>query len=656
MFAFHTPMLLWGLAGLAVPLFIHLVSRQPARLWEFPSLRFLRSVPVPRHGRRRINDPLLLLLRSLLFALLVMLAAGPHWRAAPPTDVPVQTRLLVIDVSASMGGWNNMERARTTAFDLMAQHSADIFGMVLFADDALTTLPPDPDRSALTAALRDATPTWFAANPEAGLAAARMLTQEAAARWHVISDFQRSAWDELRWRVPPAVAVELHPLPRPPAAGNRAIVNAAAWLRADRQLEVLATLRNDSAQPHTVDLVLEAETGRWTRSVSLAAYETTTATLIVPPTPRPAAVLRIEGEDALAADNAWHVFLGDHPPVRIAALRDPEGSPRADEELFFLHTALSTRNIARGLHYQLMVADPLALAALPDGIAVVVVGHELSGMDIDYAALHAFAEHGGTVLLTLGDEALAALSAMRHPDLPNWRYAGHTGRGLYINRAERIAALPATSRLAQVFDAASARDLYLASLYAVARLSGVYPAHVLLTSEAGDPLLIEVPFGAGRWIVSTIPFHGAATDLPLRNAFLPLVHELLKVAAPADGGMRHGVARNRPPPAAWATAVPTAIWHQPGVWLGGAVPLIINLDRRESDPTTLPVGELNRRVYGLAAGSPHYAGALPDTARTFPLWRWFAVCGGLLFVVETIVAMRAARASRRALPVTTHTL
>ena len=72
MLTFAYPWFLWGLLALAGPLVLHLLNRRRPRQLVFPSIRFLRRSQLPREGRRRLRDLLLLLLRLLLIRLSVL--------------------------------------------------------------------------------------------------------------------------------------------------------------------------------------------------------------------------------------------------------------------------------------------------------------------------------------------------------------------------------------------------------------------------------------------------------------------------------------------------------------------------------------------------------------------------------------------------------
>ena len=76
MIEFINPSWLWGLSGLSIPIAIHLLSRKEGKVIPIGSLRHLRESDTAQFSSLRLNEILLLLLRSLLIVLLVMLLAG----------------------------------------------------------------------------------------------------------------------------------------------------------------------------------------------------------------------------------------------------------------------------------------------------------------------------------------------------------------------------------------------------------------------------------------------------------------------------------------------------------------------------------------------------------------------------------------------------
>jgi hypothetical protein len=72
-----TPRAWWGIAALAIPVVIHLLTRQQTRRVLFPTLRFLRPTRLAALRRRSIHDWPLLTVRILVLLAAVAALAGP---------------------------------------------------------------------------------------------------------------------------------------------------------------------------------------------------------------------------------------------------------------------------------------------------------------------------------------------------------------------------------------------------------------------------------------------------------------------------------------------------------------------------------------------------------------------------------------------------
>ena len=75
-FAFFNPWMLIGLAGIALPLLVHLLSRKKYDVVEWGAMQFLE---LGRNAKRRVQleEFLLMLLRMTLLALLAFALARP---------------------------------------------------------------------------------------------------------------------------------------------------------------------------------------------------------------------------------------------------------------------------------------------------------------------------------------------------------------------------------------------------------------------------------------------------------------------------------------------------------------------------------------------------------------------------------------------------
>src|SRR5689334_25337463 len=115
---FVAPLILFGLAALAIPVLIHLIQREKKRVVEFPSLMFLRRIPYQSVRRRRIRHWLLLMMRLAALALIVLAFARPFFRGADPSAAAqggAREVVILVDRSYSMGYGDRWNRALVAA-------------------------------------------------------------------------------------------------------------------------------------------------------------------------------------------------------------------------------------------------------------------------------------------------------------------------------------------------------------------------------------------------------------------------------------------------------------------------------------------------------------------------------------------------------------
>ena len=103
MIGFLHPWMLAGLAAAAIPILLHLLARREPPTVVFPAVRYLVSTTQEHHRRLKLQNWLLLLLRTLLVATLVMAAAGPTVPLSGVSSHSPSALVLIIDNSPSSG-------------------------------------------------------------------------------------------------------------------------------------------------------------------------------------------------------------------------------------------------------------------------------------------------------------------------------------------------------------------------------------------------------------------------------------------------------------------------------------------------------------------------------------------------------------------------
>lgn len=139
-FGFGTPLMLGWLAAAAAPILIHLWNKRRYREVSWAAIEYLLSAMRKNSRRMRLEQWLLLLVRTLIVALLVLAVAQPFLEQLGLNFVPGERTLkvLVIDGSYSMGykptDKSRFERAKQLAAQIVEESSqGDAFTLLLMA-------------------------------------------------------------------------------------------------------------------------------------------------------------------------------------------------------------------------------------------------------------------------------------------------------------------------------------------------------------------------------------------------------------------------------------------------------------------------------------------------------------------------------------------
>src|SRR5919106_2978175 len=149
--ALLTPLFLIGLAGLAIPVVLHLIQRERKNVVEFPSLMFLRKIPYESVQRRRIRNWPLLLLRLAVLALIVAAFARPFLRRTDLSALAASGArevVILVDRSYSMAYGDRWQRAQAAARDAVRNLAAgERASVVFFSSGADVAVRSTSDRA-----------------------------------------------------------------------------------------------------------------------------------------------------------------------------------------------------------------------------------------------------------------------------------------------------------------------------------------------------------------------------------------------------------------------------------------------------------------------------------------------------------------------------
>ncbi|HEU5169175.1 MAG TPA: BatA domain-containing protein [Gemmatimonadales bacterium] len=248
MIGFLHPWMLAGLVAAGIPVILHLLHRREPPTVVFPAVRYLIAATQEHQRRLKLQNWLLLLLRTALIVLLVLAAAGPTVPVrAAPGHAP-SALVVVLDNSASSGavvnGTARLARLQAAARAVLARATPDDVLWLLAADD----LPRRGDPLALRDLVAGLKPSPRRLDLGAALRAADDLVATAGRPGEIVlvSDLQASAVSPAEPKAP--VIVVRPDAPAAPNVGIAALgIGSQPW--SSEGGRVVVALAGDSGTP-----------------------------------------------------------------------------------------------------------------------------------------------------------------------------------------------------------------------------------------------------------------------------------------------------------------------------------------------------------------------------------------------------------------------
>ncbi len=566
---FATPILLIGLIAAGIPFLLHMISKVRAREQKFPTLRFLRQSLEKTSRRRRVQNWLLLLLRSLLLAVLAMAVAEPISRATGGWgETPGQAAVILLDNSFSMaavaGGNSRFARAKKNATAILSGDRKPSLAGLLRTTGPIPSGELTRQLDTLRKDIDTSTINYAAASLEQRFARViDLLAGQSNPRRaiYLFCDLQRLSLEPLL-KLPNLIeAKDMHLFILNCATGvvsNVGVTDLKVSGRAivDAPVEFHVTILNSSPTPRTVDLVFRVEGSargrrqqvikklapggkngdsavvRFGHRFSRAGYFT--------------GEVRLMQEDDLLVDNVRRFCLDVGERVRVLVVRGPVTGAESFvlDPAMMLGLALDWRNNAQEeipwpIRAKTIDADKFA----PDSLKNVdtVFFCEVPSFSTQTAqAIGQFAATGGTVVFFLGPGVRVENYNQRFFQadgglLPGKLAApvGQVGSGAEALGVDKVAM---THPLFQgLFENTSDYLKTLTQRYFKLEVSPG-AGEVLMRLANGDPLLVERRVGEGRILWCTTTASPRWTTFPTTGLFLPVM-----VRAALMGGQRRSV-------------------------------------------------------------------------------------------------------------------
>ena len=672
--SFLTPLFLVGLAGLAIPVILHLIQKERKNVVQFPSLMFLRRIPYQSVRRRRIRHWLLLFMRLAALALIVLAFARPFLRNTEITAGASGAREVVIllDRSYSMGygdKWAKAVAAAERAINTLTP--ADRASIVLFSSSTEVALRSAADRGRLLAAVSGLKPGAGATRYGPALKLAGSILSESALPRReaiLISDFQRSGWQGGEGVRLPDGAMLIPDQITDSGKANLAIapvsLQQSEFQNQQRIAVTTGAVNHTDVAVSNVEIALEID-GRaiQSRRVNVAARGSASATFdpVTVADRNVRATVRL-ADDALASDNVFNFVVSPENPVDVI-IGERSGSARNTS--LYLARAVAVSEAPR-IEAKVRQADSLSSEEL--ATASVVILNDAPIAQTTAERLQAFVQGGGGLFIVAGERATWPSVADILPGVPG--PAVDRSRGA----AARLGALEYGHPLFEVFRGPRTGDFASARFYGYRSVTPGPNSSTLARFDDGQAALLERRVGTGRVLMWTSTLDTTWTDLALKPVFVPFVHRVVRylgayreprpwrtvgdvvdpgLQAPAKGsdvsrvaltpsGARISLDGDGPEVLELAEQ---GFYEFRAQGRDADTPVVVasNVDLAESDLTAVDPQEITAAALGRAGGEAAGPQAPPtdDAQESAQRVWWYLLFAGLLLLgAETVVANR----------------
>jgi len=528
------PWFLAALAGVALPLYLHLLKKHNRPPKPVPSLMLYESRVVSSTKHRRLDHILLLTLRLLLLTLLILAFANPFINRDAAALASNRLVLLVVDNSFSMRAGTRLADAKDAAISVLAGKGAARGQVATFGSQLKLMTQPIEDQSALRAAVQSIQP-GDGHGTFGELARAVRATAEAIhtpIELHVFSDMQRGdlAATFSDMALPGNVKVITHAVvtkAQPNWTVESVDVPGQVWGKDAKPVHVQAVVAGygTTAAQRNVSLVVN---GKTTATKNLAVPANGRATVDFPALEVPYGFSRcevkIDSADGFAADDLRRFAVERSDPQKVLLIHNytDNRSP------LYVGAALSAAAQSAFLLESINVNE--AADRQPSNYAFIVLSDLNSLPSLLENSLTQYVRAGGSLFIAAGTAAGA------RSQIPIF--------GAHIAQTRDY------SRVPDRYMAVGSSD---SSYPAVAKANSwpgvkffyaldVEPGDARVIVRLGDqtPLLLEKRIGEGRVMLLTSGLDNLTNDFPLAPAFVPFIEQTARYLA---GSERQGGAR-----------------------------------------------------------------------------------------------------------------
>ncbi len=528
------PWFLGALAGLALPLYLHMLRRQTSEPKPVSSLMLYESRPQSSIRHRRLRYFLLLSLRLLLLLLLILAFANPFINRDTAAFASNRLVLLVVDNSFSMRAGTRLADAKDAAMGVLAGKGAAHAQVAAFGSQLRLMTKSIEDQGELRAAVQAVQPGDGHGNFGELARAVRGMAESVRTpiEFHLFSDMQRGdlAATFSDMALPANVTLVMHRVVSK-AQPNWTVESVDApgqvWGKDAKPVHVQAVIAGygTPAAQRTASLVVNGKTTA-TKPVTVPANGR--ATVDFPALEVPYGFSRcevkIDSADGFAADDLRR-FAVERSDPKKALLIHNYGDGRSP---LYIGAALSAAAQSAFILESINVSE--AADRKPSNYSFVILSDLNSLPPLLENSLNEYVRSGGSVFIAAGTSAGA------RSQIPIF--------------GARIIETKDYSRVPDRYMGVGSSDSAYPSVAKAEGWPGVKffyalnvdPGDARVIVRLGDqtPLLLEKRIGEGRVVLLTSGLDNLTNDFPLHPAFVPFIEQTARYLA---GSERQGGAR-----------------------------------------------------------------------------------------------------------------
>lgn len=567
--SFLNPLLLFGLAGVSVPIIIHLLNRRQIQRVPWAAMRFLQVSVENNQRRLQLEDLILLLLRVLLIALIALALARPALNAAAGLfGQPASATLVLIDHSYSMTQTTGV----ASRFDLAKRAAKEVIGSlpsgssvaVWMAGDSAKPVIAEPSRDLSLArrTIDDLKPSDRATDllPAVRQGIEMLKRQQSLSKdIYLITDGQASGFRQLsaikqlldssKEQIRATIVFVEQPENANLAVSS--LVQSSGVAAIDRPLRFSAVVTNygaEAARDVRVSLRVVSTDATERATGNNAPVDDATIGVIDPGESKAVSLFgRLKNDsfyavtasitpDRVPADDARTVVVRGTKRVRVLLVDGDVGREPRDAETFFLRAALAASG---GLNQPPLIeakvsdAGSMARENLDDYDAVILANVvDVATNTVD--ALAAYINKGGGLIIFPGDRFQRTFynEQFGKRDILPATFGEPKGDDKAQTRLTTFSETSLNHPIAALWKDPASGRVGSVSIYKYTPLALVTPAdrkqpapQIILQLLDGTPAAAERTVGDGRVIVFNTTADSAWSNLPAKpGIFVPLVY------------------------------------------------------------------------------------------------------------------------------------